>query len=144
MDKDSVVPSGATRSAAQSRDLCCRAATRKMMTEAVSWLRLSVALTAAACTATPMHGSIDGVTGTETFTGTARGSVVDGSGNLTFTTSQGVTCSGRFVYLSAQAARGTFDCGNGQGGPFELTRTGDRWVGSGIVGNRRVWLELGQ
>lgn len=114
------------------------------MTGAVSWLRLSAALTAAACTATPMHGTIDGASGTETFTGTARGSVVDGSGNLTFTTSQGVTCSGRFVHLSAQAARGTFDCGNGQGGPFELTRTGDRWVGSGIVGNRRVWLELGQ
>jgi hypothetical protein len=114
------------------------------MTGAVSWLRLSAALTAAACTTAPMHGSIDDVAGTETFTGTARGSVVDGSGSLTFTTSHGVTCSGKFVYLSAQAARGIFDCGNGQQGPFELTRTGDRWAGSGIVGNRRVWLELGQ
>jgi hypothetical protein len=33
---------------------------------------------------------------------------------------------------------------DGQGGPFDLTRTGDKWTGSGIIGNRRVWFELGQ
>src|SRR5215813_8217526 len=102
----------------------------------------AVALGAAACSVTPVRGLIDGVTSAETFTGTGRGSVVDKSGNLTFTTSHGVTCSGRFVYLTAQEATGTFDCGDGQGGPFELTRTGDRWAGSGIIGNRRVSIVL--
>jgi hypothetical protein len=92
---------------------------------------------------TPLRGPIDGVTGAETFTGTARGSVLDKSSNLTFTTSHGLTCSGRFVYLTAQEARGTFDCGDGQAGPFELVRTDDKWAGSGIIGNRRVSIELG-
>jgi hypothetical protein len=103
----------------------------------------AAAMTAVACTTTPVKGSIDDPSGTETFIGTARGSVVDKSGNLTFTTNAGVTCSGRFVYLTAQNARGTFDCGNGQGGPFELIRTDSTWAGTGIIGNRRVSLELG-
>jgi len=107
------------------------------------WCWSAAALGAAACSVTPVRGRIDGVTSAETFTGTGRGSVVDKSGNLTFTTSHGVTCSGRFVYLTAQEATGTFDCGDGQGGPFELTRTGDRWAGSGIIGNRRVSIVLG-
>ena len=68
---------------------------------------------------------------------------IDKSGNLTFTTNTGVTCSGRFVYLTTENARGIFDCGNGQSGPFDLTRSGDRWIGTGIVGNRRVVIELG-
>jgi hypothetical protein len=100
-------------------------------------------LTVAACATQQVRGSIDGPTGTETFVGTAHGSVVDKSGNMTFTTNTGVVCSGRFVYLTVEAARGIFDCGNGQGGPFDLTRAGDRWVGTGIVGNRRVAIELG-
>jgi hypothetical protein len=107
------------------------------------WRYTLAALSVAACTTHQVRGSIDGPTGTEAFVGTAHGSVVDKSGNLTFTTNSGVVCSGRFVYLTAEAARGTFDCGNGQGGPFDLTRTGDRWVGTGIVGNRRVTIELG-
>jgi hypothetical protein len=91
-----------------------------------------------------VRGAIEGPAGSETFTGTARGSVIDKSGTLAFTTNTGVACSGRFVYLTDRYARGTFDCGNGQGGPFDLTRAGDRWVGSGIVGNRRVAIEFGQ
>jgi hypothetical protein len=114
------------------------------MAKVAIWCWSAAALSAAACTTTPVQGSIDGVTDTETFTGTARGSVVDNSGSLTFTTNRGVSCSGRFVYLTAAQARGTFDCGNGQGGPFELTRTGDKWAGTGIIGNRRVSIELGQ
>jgi hypothetical protein len=113
------------------------------MMKAVLWCWSAAALSAAACTTAPVQGSIDGLTDTETFTGTARGSVVDKSGNLTFITNTGVICSGRFVYLTEQDARGTFNCGNGQSGPFELTRTGDRWAGTGIIGNRRVALELG-
>lgn len=113
------------------------------MVKAVARCCSIAVLAVTACATQQVRGSIDGPTGTETFVGTARGSVVDKSGNLTFTTNTGVTCSGRFVYLTAQDARGTFDCGNGQGGPFDLARTGDRWVGSGIVGNRRVAIELG-
>lgn len=81
-------------------------------------------LTVAACAPDQVRGSSEEPTGTETFVGTTRGSAVDKSGNLTFMTNAGVTCSGRFVYLTAENARGTFDCGNGQGGPFDLTRTG--------------------
>lgn len=114
------------------------------MSKAASWFWSAIALGAAACTTAPVRGSIDGVASAETFTGTARGYVVDKSGSLTFTTSHGVNCSGRFVYLTAQSASGTFDCGDGQSGPFELARTGDKWAGSGIVGNRRVLIELGQ
>jgi hypothetical protein len=113
------------------------------MAKAIVWCWVA-ALAATACTTAPVKGSIDGPGGTETFIGTARGSVVDKSGNLTFTTNAGVTCSGGFVYLTAQDARGKFDCGNGQGGPFELTRTDSTWTETGIIGNRRVSLELGQ
>ena len=70
------------------------------------WCWSAAALGAAACSVTPVRGRIDGVTSAETFTATARGSVVDKSGNLTFTTSHGVTCSGRFVYLTAQEVHG--------------------------------------
>ena len=108
------------------------------------WMSAVAALATAACTTVPVHGSIDGVQTSETFTGTARGAVVDKSGNLTFTTNKGLTCAGRFIYLSAQEGRGTFDCGDGQGGPFELARSGDKWAGTGIVGNRRATIELGQ
>lgn len=113
------------------------------MVRALPWCCSVAVLTVTACATQPVRGTIDGPTGAETFVGTARGSVVDKSGNLTFTTNAGVVCSGRFVYLTAEAARGTFDCGNGQGGPFDLTRSGDRWVGTGMVGNRRVAIELG-
>lgn len=114
------------------------------MGKAVPWYYSTLAVVVAACSTVPVQGSIDGPTGTETFAGTARGSVVNKAGNLTFTTNAGVTCSGRFVYLTAEDASGTFDCGNGQGGPFDLARSGDRWVGSGMVGNRRVAIELGR
>ena len=114
------------------------------MVKAFPWCCSIALLTMTACATQQVRGSIDGPTGSETFVGTARGSVTDKSGNLTFTTNSGLTCSGRFVYLTAQNARGLFDCGNGQGGPFDLTRAGDRWVGSGIVGNRRVTIEFGQ
>jgi hypothetical protein len=111
--------------------------------KAVLWCWSAAALSAVACTTAPVQGSIDGLTDRETFTGTARGSVVDKSGNPTSATNAGLTCSGRFVYLTEQDVRGTFNCGSGQSGPFELTRTGDRWAGTGIIGNRRVALELG-
>jgi hypothetical protein len=62
-------------------------------------------LTVAACATQQVRGSIDGPTGTETFVGTAHGSVVDKSGNMTFTTNTGVVCSGRFVYLTVESAR---------------------------------------
>lgn len=114
------------------------------MVKAIPLCCLIGLLTVTACARQQVRGSIDGPDGSETFVGTARGSVVDKTGNLTFTTNTGVTCTGRFVYLTEQNARGTFDCGNGQGGPFDLTRAGDRWVGSGIVGNRRVTIEFGQ
>jgi hypothetical protein len=114
------------------------------MPKAGFWCWSAAALGAAACSMTAVRGSIDDITSAETFTDTARGSVVDKSGNMTFTTSQGVSCAGRFVYLTTQQARGTFDCGDGQGGPFELARTGDRWAGSGIIGDRGVWIGLGQ
>jgi len=116
---------------------------RHQMVRPVLWCCSIAIVTAVACAPEQVHGSIDGPTATETFAGTARGSAVDGSGNLTFTTNTGLTCSGRFVYLTAESARGTFDCGNGQGGPFDLARSGERWVGTGIVGNRRVAIELG-
>lgn len=113
------------------------------MVKALLWCCSVAVLAVAACATQQVRGTIDGPAGGETFVGTARGSVVDNSGNLTFTTNAGIACSGRFVYLTAEAARGTFDCGNGQGGPFDLARSGDRWVGTGIVGNRRVTIELG-
>ncbi|HEY4167840.1 MAG TPA: hypothetical protein VGM96_13745 [Reyranella sp.] len=44
-------------------------------------------------------------------------------GNLTFTTSHDVTCPGRFVYLTAEETRGTFDCSGGNRGvPLEPGR----------------------
>src|SRR5262245_31983806 len=56
---------------------------RRRMVKTLIWCCSIAVLAAAGCAPEQVRGSIDGPTGTETFAGTAHGSVVDKSGNLT-------------------------------------------------------------
>lgn len=105
------------------------------------WINALAVLSLGACSMTlPVQGSIED--GSETFTGQATG-YMDGGGNLTITSNKGLTCSGTFVYVTRRDGRGTFNCSNGQSGPFEFVSTGTRGTGTGRIGPRPFTFTFG-
>jgi hypothetical protein len=88
----------------------------------------------------PVTGRSD--SGDETFTGTATG-YSDGGGNLEIASNRGLRCTGSFVYVTRREGRGTFNCSNGQSGPFEFVSTGLRGTGTGQIGPRRFTFTFG-
>ena len=99
------------------------------------------ALVVSACSMTlPVQGSLED--GTETFTGSATG-YMDGGGNLTITSNKGLSCAGTFVYETTRNGKGTFNCTNGQSGPFEFVSTGRRGTGTGRLGGRPFTFTFG-
>ena len=95
----------------------------------------------AACgTTQPVRGAMED--GTETFTGSATGQL-DGGGTLQITSTKGLSCSGQYVYESFRNGRGTFNCTNGQSGPFEFVSTGTRGTGTGRIGGRPFTFTFG-
>lgn len=100
-----------------------------------------LALSAAACSMTlPVTGSLED--GSETFTGSATG-YMDGGGTLTLTSNKGLSCTGTFVYVTRRDGKGTFNCTNGQSGPFEFVSTGNRGTGTGRIGSRPFTFTFG-
>jgi hypothetical protein len=98
-------------------------------------------LSLAACSMTlPVQGSIED--GSETFSGSATG-YMDGGGNLALTSNKGLTCTGTFVYVTRRNGAGTFNCSNGQSGPFEFVSTGARGTGTGRIGTRPLTFTFG-
>ena len=73
--------------------------------------------------------------GTETFTGSATG-YADGAGTLEIVSNRGRKCKGEFVYISNRHGSGTFNCTDGNSGPFEFVSSGVRGTGSGTIGGR--------
>jgi len=100
-----------------------------------------LAMTLSGCSVTrPVQGAMED--GQETFTGTATG-YTDGSGNLQVTSNRGLACSGTFVLVTARNGSGTFNCNNGQSGPFDFVTTGSRGTGNGRIGQRRFTFTFG-
>ena len=88
----------------------------------------------------PVRGTSE--LGDETFTGTATG-YMDGAGTLEIASTKGLSCKGTFVYVTGRQGRGTFNCSNGQSGPFEFVSTGSRGTGTGNIGGRRFTFDFG-
>lgn len=94
-----------------------------------------------ACSMTlPVQGTMED--GSEAFTGSATG-YVDGGGTLQITSNKGLACSGRFVYETLRSGSGTFNCSNGQSGPFQFVSTGARGTGMGRIGGRPFTFTFG-
>jgi hypothetical protein len=94
-----------------------------------------------ACGATlPVSGSMED--GSETFTGT---SMVNGdrTGTLAIQSDKGLSCQGRWSYISEHVGRGVFNCNNGKSGPFEFNGVGPRGSGAGRLGDRRFVFTYG-
>ena len=91
---------------------------------------LAVGLSACSLTL-PVRGQIQN--SDETFTGSATG-YMDGSGNLTITSSDGTVCTGDFVYVTRRNGAGVFTCNDGRSGPFQFVSTGSRGNGRGSLG----------
>jgi len=99
------------------------------------------ALALGACSMTlPVSGQLQD--GTETFTGKATGHL-DGGGILTVTTSTGVTCRGRFVYVTSREGEGTFQCSDGRSGPFRFVSSGTHGTGQGTLGREHFTFTFG-
>jgi hypothetical protein len=95
---------------------------------------LLAALLLAACEhPISLQGSMED--GSETFTGTAT-RYVDGGATIAITGNKGLSCTGLLVYQSKRGGRGTFNCSNGQSGPFEFVSTGTAGSGTGHIGSR--------
>ena len=95
----------------------------------------------AACSVTlPVTGAMED--GTETFTGSATG-YMDHSGTLQITTNNGLTCAGQFVYVTERNGSGTFNCSNGQSGPFQFVSAGNHGTGTGRLGGRPFTFTFG-
>jgi hypothetical protein len=88
----------------------------------------------------PVHGSVQN--GTETFIGTATG-YLDGAGDLTVTTSTGVTCTGTFTFATGRTGQGVFYCNDGRSGPFTFVSTGSRGSGVGSLGGQTFTFIIG-
>jgi hypothetical protein len=102
---------------------------------------IGVAWLLAGCSMTlPVRGA--STNGDETFTGTATG-YLDGGGTLEVTSNRGMHCSGTFVYVTQRHGRGTFQCQNGQSGPFQFVSTGSQGTGTGEIGGRKFTFTFG-
>lgn len=100
-----------------------------------------IASSIGACSMTlPVQGSIED--GSETFTGSATG-YMDGGGTLTISSNKGLSCAGTFVYVTRRNGSGTFNCNNGQSGPFDFVSTGTRGTGTGRIGTRPFTFTFG-
>jgi hypothetical protein len=100
-----------------------------------------LALALGGCSMTlPVTGSLED--GSETFTGSATG-YMDGGGTLTLISNKGLSCTGTFVYVTRRDGKGTFNCTNGQSGPFEFVSTGTRGTGTGRIGSRPFTFSFG-
>lgn len=80
--------------------------------------------------------------GTETFTGSATG-YADGGGTLTITSNRGRECKGTFVYVTNREGSGTFQCSDGNSGPFNFVSTGTRGTGTGNIGGKPFTFSFG-
>jgi hypothetical protein len=88
----------------------------------------------------PVQGQLSD--GQETFTGTATGNM-DHSGALTITGNKGLSCTGTFVYVTPRTGSGTFNCSNGQSGPFNFVSTGTHGTGTGKLDDRPFTFNFG-
>lgn len=88
----------------------------------------------------PVQGQMAG--GDEHFTGLATG-YADGAGTLNIVSNKGLKCEGVFVYVTRRNGSGTFNCSNGQSGPFDFVSTGTRGTGTGTLGSRRFTFTFG-
>jgi hypothetical protein len=88
----------------------------------------------------PVQGSLED--GSETFTGSATG-YMDHSGTLTINSNKGLSCSGTFVYVTSREGSGTFNCTNGQSGPFQFVSAGTHGTGTGRIGGRPFTFTFG-
>lgn len=80
--------------------------------------------------------------GSETFTGTATGGS-SGSGTLELVSNKGRRCTGDFVYITKREGSGTFQCSDGQSGPFEFVSTGTEGTGTGTIGGKPFTFTFG-
>lgn len=80
--------------------------------------------------------------GSETFTGSATG-YMDGGGSLTIASNKGRKCSGTFVYVNKREGSGTFNCDDGNSGPFTFVSTGMRGTGTGTLGGTSFTFTFG-
>jgi hypothetical protein len=100
-----------------------------------------VLLAFAACSATlPVNGSMED--GSEIFSGT---STINGdrTGTMMIQSNRGLSCQGRWSYISENVGRGVFNCNNGKSGPFEFNGVGPRGSGTGRLGDRRFVFQYG-
>jgi len=92
------------------------------------------------CLTLAVGGNVDG-TG-ESFTGSATG-YLDRSGLLTVTASSGVTCSGRFVYVTRRYGQGDMTCSDGRAGSFDFVSNGLSGFGRGSIGGQPIHFTFG-
>ena len=78
----------------------------------------------------------------ETFTGNATGDV-DGSGNISLTSSNGAVCKGDFLFLTKRTGGGVFNCNDGRSGPFQFVSTGSRGTGHGSLSGQKFTFTFG-
>lgn len=95
----------------------------------------------AGCSMTlPVQGQL--ANGEETFSGSATG-YSDGAGTLEIKSNKGTSCKGTFVYVTRRDGKGTFNCSNGQSGPFEFVSSGTRGTGTGTLGGKPFTFTFG-
>lgn len=80
--------------------------------------------------------------GSETFKGTTTG-YLDGAGVLSIVSSKGLRCEGQWVFVTKRTGKGTFNCADGQNGPFEFVSTGSRGTGTGRLGGKPFVFSFG-
>jgi hypothetical protein len=102
----------------------------------------AMAVCLCACSVTvPLTGQVQNAS--ETFTGTTTGRM-DGSGTVTAVTSNGASCTGNFVYVTARAGEGVFRCNDGRSGPFKFASAGTHGNGQGTLGGQAFTFTFGQ
>lgn len=95
-----------------------------------------------ACSMTvPVKGQF--ASGSQSFSGTATG-YIGGTGNLKVTSTDGITCTGDFVYVTSRKGEGTFVCSDGRSGPFQFVSNGSSGTGTGQIGNEMVTFTFGK
>ena len=78
----------------------------------------------------------------EKFTGIATG-YLDGAGTLEIVSTNGTTCAGDFVYVTARTGEGVFNCDDGRSGPFKFVSTGSKGTGHGALGDEKFTFKFG-
>lgn len=101
----------------------------------------ALGLSLGACSMTlPVRGQVQN--SNESFAGSATG-YMDGSGNLSITSSNGTSCHGDFVYVTKRTGEGVFTCDDGRTGPFRFVSTGSRGTGHGSLGGQAFTFTFG-